>query len=773
MSKYRKPVYAGNIYGGVFLVILSILFFLSIIPGKEILESDYEILRNAELSFRDYVTLNFPLVSNLIGPFGAFFGFWFVFFTGSLFSHFVLLAVFILGLLKIFAPFNREYAIKALAVIFIGFFLNILLIALGHNVIFVNGVLVEGMYYILSRIFDTTGTAIISIALLLGFFIAITGTTFLLNLLSWVGRQFILFFSLFKLKRETGDKERVKAKPARVKELKNRKASRTIADNRETKVKPTITDHIGSDVPDPVEESGEIGKNFDIKDYTEVTPAVSRKRKRGETGEEENEQGEYQKPDIEEFLKSSAKVLARDREEMEATIKSTSSILIEKLAQFGVEAEVVNVNIGPIITQYELKPAPSVKVSRFLALADDLALAIKSRSIRVQAPIPGKGLIGIEVPNREREMIYLKDVLLSEQMEKTKSKLAFALGKDIVGSPVVADLAAMPHLLIAGSTGSGKSVCINSIICSLLFRAAPEELRLVLIDPKRIELSGYEGIPHLIRDVVSDVDEALIVLNWAVSEMERRYELLQHYNVRDINLYNKKIRELMAKEEESFEETLPYIIIVIDEFADLMMRSGRDIEMPITRLAQLARAIGIHLVLATQRPSIKVITGLIKANFPSRIAFQVAQKIDSRVILDMNGAENLLGRGDMLYIPPTKGQAERIHGAFIADDEIEALIAYLRTQPKPEQKIEITKEETEGVELVDFDDELFIDAARLVVSTDTASVSMLQRHFKIGYARAGRLIDMLERAKIIGKYVGSKSRDVIATQEVLDAYGID
>jgi|GEM_PF-171512 len=773
MSKYRKPVYAGNIYGGVFLVILSILFFLSIIPGKEMLETDYEILRNAGLSFLDYITLNFPTVNNLIGPFGAFFGFWFIFFTGNFFSYFVLLAVFILGLLRIFAPYSKEFVIKAVAIIFIGFFLNVLLMALGESFFYPNGILVEGMYYILSRIFDTTGTAIISIALLLGFIIAIIGTTILLGFLRWLGGLFVGLFSLFTVKSESLPKDKKKLKPIKAKELKSRKVRGEITDSLDSAVKPTITDHAGPEVPDSVEELDEAAKSFDIKDFTEATPAVSRKRKKGKQSDEDSEQDEYQKPEIERFLQSSARVLIRDREEMESTIKNTSRILIEKLAQFGVDAEVVNVNIGPIITQYELKPAPNVKVSRFHSLADDLALAIKSRSIRVQAPIPGRGLIGIEVPNKEREMIYLKDILLSEQMEKTNSKLAFALGKDIVGTPVVADLAGMPHLLIAGSTGSGKSVCINSIICSLLFRATPEELRLVLIDPKRIELSGYEGIPHLIRDVVSDADEALIVLNWAVSEMERRYELLQHYNVRDINLYNKKIRELMAKEDDSFEETLPYIIIVIDEFADLMMRSGREIEMPITRLAQLARAIGIHLVLATQRPSIKVITGLIKANFPSRIAFQVAQKIDSRVILDMNGAENLLGRGDMLYIPPTKGQAERIHGAFIADNEIEDLIAYLRTQPKPEQKIEITKEETEGVELVDYDDELFIDAARLVVSSDTASVSMLQRHFKIGYARAGRLIDMLERAKIIGKYVGSKSRDVIATQEVLDAYGID
>ncbi len=771
MRNNKKLSYFGHIYGGIFLAILALLFFLSIIPGKIMLEEDYGILKNSGMSILDYLTLNFPRVNNLIGPFGAFFGYWFFFLTGQLFSQFILLALLLLGLIRIFFPYRREYKIKAISVIFLGFFLNIALLAIGQDYFSTSGIIIETCHNILFKIFNSTGTAIISFALLIGFFIAIVGTSFVINFLRWLGKALAGVFDFLTLKRgpEEQSKERFRVTKARNEGIEE--PVETKKGKRDKKSIPTITDHVeynenGEEVPDLV--------HLDDSDQSYKEPQKEKKSKRKPfiPLEEEN-QGDYQKPSIEEFLTSSAQVLVRDREEMEKIITQTSRILIEKLAQFGVEAEVVNVNIGPIITQYELKPAPHVKVSRFLALADDLSLAIKSRSIRIQAPIPGRGLIGIEVPNKERETIYLKDILLSEQMLRNPSKLAIALGKDITGTPVVTDLAGMPHLLIAGATGSGKSVCINSIICSLLFRSNPEELRLVLIDPKRIELSGYEGIPHLIQDVVSDAEEALIVLNWAVTEMERRYELLQHYGVRDINAYNKKIKELIVGEDQPFEETLPYIIIIVDEFADLIMRSGRDIELPITRLAQLARAIGIHLVLATQRPSIKIITGLIKANFPSRIAFQVAQKIDSRVILDMNGAETLLGKGDMLFIPPTKGQAERIHGAYVADGDIERLIEYLRTQPKPEQKIEIISESSDDLELVEYDDELFIDAAKLVISADTASVSMLQRHFKIGYARAGRLIDMLERARIIGKYAGSKSREVIATQEVLDAYGIN
>ncbi|MDO9578444.1 MAG: DNA translocase FtsK, partial [Candidatus Cloacimonadales bacterium] len=521
---------------------------------------------------------------------------------------------------------------------------------------------------------------------------------------------------------------------------------------------PKITDHAALD---------EKKEDFAEKEKPKIQPRKLTQDK-GEVPDEPTRK--YEKPLIEDFL-TSIQPSRQAREEIEANIRNVSKILIEKLAEFGVEAEVINVNIGPIITQYEIKPAPGVKVNKFHALSDDLALAIKATSIRIQAPIPGRGLVGIEIPNIKRDTIFLKDILLSEEMKKHDSLLTFGLGKDISGRPVVADLAQMPHLLIAGATGSGKSVCVNSIICSLLFRTTPDELRLILIDPKRIELSGFNGIPHLIQEVVTDNEDALSALNWAVAEMEKRYELLQRYKVKHLKAYNSAIKKLKEKDEEIEDDILPYIIIIVDELADLMMTVGRDIERPITRLAQMARAIGIHLILATQRPSIKVITGVIKANFPSRIAFQVSSKIDSRVIIDANGAEKLLGMGDSLFLPPGKGETDRIHGAFILPQEILDLINYLKTQPKPEQEIRIIADEDVELGEFDYDDELFPEAAVCVVTAGQASVSMLQRHFKIGYARAGRLIDMLEKSGIIGPHVGSKSREVIATEEDMKIYG--
>ncbi len=413
-----------------------------------------------------------------------------------------------------------------------------------------------------------------------------------------------------------------------------------------------------------------------------------------------------------------------------------------------------------------MEPAKGIKVNKFVSLADDLALAIKAKSIRVQAPIPGRGLIGIEIPNLTRDMIYLRDILLCEEARNNQNKLVFGLGKDISGTPLVADLAKMPHLLIAGATGSGKSVCINTIIMSLILRTTPDDLRLVLIDPKRVELAGYNELPHLIGNVVTDPDTALETMYWAVKEMERRYELLQEAKARDIISYNEK-----AAEGEEL-EPLPFIVIIVDEFADLIMTSGKEIEMPITRLAQMARAVGIHLILATQRPSIKVITGIIKANFPARIAFQVSSRVDSRVILDAIGAERLLGQGDMLFMPPGKAMSERIHGAFVSDHEIARVTEFLSMQPKPKQEFSISTKEEGELGSIDYDDELFPEAARVIVRSGTASVSMLQRHFKIGYARAGRLIDLLERARIIGPHLGSKSRDVLADRDYLEQIGL-
>jgi S-DNA-T family DNA segregation ATPase FtsK/SpoIIIE len=519
-------------------------------------------------------------------------------------------------------------------------------------------------------------------------------------------------------------------------------------------VQPVIQNHAQQNLnPEPMEHENKKAK-------------PDNRKRQIEPEEDDDDDREYIMPSISDFLESPVKLSDRDRKEIENQILGTSQILKNKLAEFGIEAEVRNVNIGPIITQYELEPAKGIKVSKFSSLADDLALAIKAKSIRVQAPIPGRGLIGIEIPNLARDMIYLRDLLLSEEMRAMHSKLAFGLGKDIAGKPLVADLSKMPHLLIAGATGSGKSVCINTIIMSLIMRSRPDELRLILIDPKRVELAGYNDLPHLIGQVVTDADTALETMYWAVKEMERRYELLQEAKVRDILGYNEK-----SGEGEELEK-LPYIVIIVDEFADLIMTSGKDIELPITRLAQMARAVGIHLILATQRPSIKVITGIIKANFPARIAFQVSSRVDSRVILDMIGAERLLGNGDMLFLPPGKAVPERIHGAFVSDHEIARTCDFLAMQPKPKQDFNLKVESQSDMGFFEYDDELFPEAAKVIVSSGTASVSMLQRHFKIGYARAGRLIDLLERARVIGPHLGSKSRDVTANREDLIRIGV-
>lgn len=530
------------------------------------------------------------------------------------------------------------------------------------------------------------------------------------------------------------------------------------------------------DYADNLAKSATNESHFQIHQQ-EKSNLVAYKRNRAETVVSDSGSVEkFIKPDINKFLTIGKSVTDCDKNETEANIKRTSGVLKDKLAEFGIEAEVVNVNIGPIITQYELKPAPGVKVNRFNSYADDLSLALKASSIRIQAPIPGRGLVGIEIPNKQRDIIYLKEILLSEEMKNNDNTLTIGLGKDISGRAVVADLSKMPHLLIAGATGSGKSVCINTIIMSLLFRTTPEEVRLILIDPKRVELAGYGSVPHLWTDVVTDPEESLETFKWAVDEMERRYGQMQELGVRDRESFNKKVAKINAKlktGEEAEHQLMPYIVIIVDEFADLIMTAGKEIELPITRLAQMARAVGMHLVLATQRPSIKVITGIIKANFPARIAFQVSSRVDSRVILDEMGAEKLLGKGDMLFVPPGTSRIQRIHGAFVSDSEINQVIDYLETQPKPAFRMEKIVTDLDDMEAFDYDDELFVDAARLVIASDVASVSMLQRSFKIGYARAGRLIDMLEQANIVGPHQGSKSREVTATAEDLKIYVTD
>jgi S-DNA-T family DNA segregation ATPase FtsK/SpoIIIE len=449
------------------------------------------------------------------------------------------------------------------------------------------------------------------------------------------------------------------------------------------------------------------------------------------------------------------------------------------LADYLVKGRVAAIHPGPVVTMYEFVPAPGIKLSKITALSSDLAMALEALRVRIVAPIPGKAAVGIEVPNRSRETVFLKEILADEGFRVAKSKLTMALGKDISGAPVNVDLAKMPHLLVAGTTGSGKSVSVNAMVCSLLVNASPDEVKMIMIDPKMLELSIYEGIPHLLLPVVTEPKKANLALKWAVDEMERRYDLISKAGVRDIFGYNKKIEKQLeiieAEQQELFGDDdyevaekplkLPYIVVLIDEFADLMMVASKEVETSVARIAQKARAAGIHLILATQRPSVDVITGLIKANFPSRIAFQVASRIDSRTILDQQGAENLLGMGDMLFTD--RGQAlRRVHGALITDSEIHRVVEHLKQQGKPIYDMDILKpREEEGEEPVeeDMSDELYDQAVRIVAETRQASISMVQRRLRIGYNRAARMIERMEREGIVGPADGVKGREVLIT----------
>jgi S-DNA-T family DNA segregation ATPase FtsK/SpoIIIE len=454
-----------------------------------------------------------------------------------------------------------------------------------------------------------------------------------------------------------------------------------------------------------------------------------------------------------------------------ARLYEKGRVLQAKCGEFGVMGTVKEIHPGPVVTTYEFKPHAGVKYSKIVGLADDLALALEAESIRIDR-VSGKGNVGIELPNEVRETIYLREILESEAFVRSASRLTLALGKTVDGETHVTDLTAMPHLLIAGSTGTGKSVGLNCMIASMLFKAAPEEVRLVLIDPKRLELGVYEDVPHLLTPVVTDPKIAANVLKWAVTEMEKRIRRLASEGVRNIEQFNSIIRAEKGASSNGDEEARPlhYIVIVIDELADLMMVSSHEVEESITRLAQMARAVGIHLILATQRPSVDVLTGLIKANFPSRISFRVAARVDSRTILDSIGAEQLLGRGDMLFLPPGSARLTRIHGAYVSEKEVARLASFLRKVGKPVYDETVGKPERTAEQIeIDDRDELFDEAVRFVVQAGQASTSMLQRRFRIGFSRAGRLVDLMERDGIIGPADGSKPREIRVAADYFEA----
>jgi len=486
--------------------------------------------------------------------------------------------------------------------------------------------------------------------------------------------------------------------------------------------------------------------------------------------------GKYELPPLDLLVSAPEKEMHVDR----ADLEKKAYFLEEKLKEFDIKGNVVGIQPGPVITRFEIRPAPGVKISRFVSCQDDLALVLQAQRVRVVAPIPGKAAVGIEIPNEEPSLVTLRDVIASKAFHRSSSKLTLALGQTIEGHPYVTDLAQMPHLLVAGATGSGKSVCLNTIIASILYRAKPSEVKLVLIDPKKLELTPYKKLRHhhlttredLNEEVLTTVNNAVTALRSLEIEMEKRYRILAKAGVRNLDDYNRALKEgKIAKADGEDPKPLPYIVLVVDELADLMVMGAREVEEPIARLAQMSRAVGIHLILATQRPSVDVITGVIKANFPSRIAFQMAAKPDSRTVLDRNGAEKLLGRGDMLFLHPREAEPLRIHGAFVSTEEIQHIVDYVSRQPRDEVWHLPSLGSTERTARAGGRgerDELFREAAKLVIRHQQGSASLLQRRLRVGYARAGRLIDELEDAGLLGPFDGSKAREVLVDETAVD-----
>jgi len=581
----------------------------------------------------------------------------------------------------------------------------------------------------------------------------------------------------------------LKDQPAQLRVWREQRARRERVSDRRG---PEIEDGFGEPDPAPV------AKRSHVIEPDEVTTPAPRALRAGEpdivdheeerTKQRKPEQekfefrdegpvGPFQLPDVAIFTKPETGERSYDRE----SLLMNSKILEKKLADFGVEGRVVRVHPGPVITMYEFEPAAGIKVGRIVNLTDDLTMALRAISIRIIAPLPGKSVVGIEVPNASRDIVYLRTILEADVLRKSDSPLTVAMGMDIFGAPVVADLAKMPHVLVAGSTGTGKSVFLNSLLASLLCRATPDQLKLLLVDPKLLELSIYEGVPHLIADVVTNPKRAAAALQGVVRKMEERYQMMSSVQVRNISQFNEKAREKIAAGEEGFQlkprqgETtveeiawaeMPYIVVVIDELADLMVMVAKDVEESLQRLAQMARAAGIHLVLATQRPSVDVLTGVIKANFPSRVSFQVSSAIDSRTILDQKGAENLLGMGDMLFLPPGTSTLQRVHGSFVSEKEVVQLVDFLKEQGKPvfdEELVRFTENGPDGAsggaEGEDVD-EMFDQAVAIVAESRKPSISYIQRRLKIGYNRAARMIEQMENSGMIGPQVGTRPREV-------------
>jgi len=630
----------------------------------------------------------------------------------------------------------------------------------------IGSVLFALFYYL----FDEAGTKIIAFVLIIIGLILLTGKT----VGEAVGKICLSLFEFSKKQWNAFTEDLAKWKEDRREKREARRAAaemeRVAEEAAEEAAGPIVTISSSNQVEEEIIQPSEpLISSFTERAYVDEVPSASSsttnqvKSREEEPVEElappitftEVENVDYELPPIK-ILKQPRKTDQSGEYEL---IHANAAKLERTFQSFGVKARVTQVHLGPAVTKYEVHPDVGVKVSKIVSLSDDLALALAAKDIRIEAPIPGKSAIGIEVPNSEVAMVSLREVLESKQNDKPDSKLMIGLGRDITGEAVLAELNKMPHLLVAGATGSGKSVCINGIITSILMRAKPHEVKMMMIDPKMVELNVYNGIPHLLAPVVTNPKKASQALQKVVSEMERRYELFSHTGTRNIEGYNEHIRRYNT-EEEAKQPLLPYIVVIVDELADLMMVASSDVEDAITRLAQMARAAGIHLIIATQRPSVDVITGVIKANIPSRIAFAVSSMTDSRTILDMGGAEKLLGRGDMLFLPVGASKPIRVQGAFLSDDEVEEVVNFVIEQQKAQYQEEMIPDEIPET-TAEVEDELYNEAVDLILEMQTASVSMLQRRFRIGYTRAARLIDEMELRGVVGPYEGSKPRAVL------------
>ncbi|MFF5398146.1 DNA translocase FtsK [Peribacillus butanolivorans] len=616
-------------------------------------------------------------------------------------------------------------------------------------------------------LFDEAGSKIVSFLFIIVGGVLLTGKTLgetLGKFFMGLGGFFIKQWSAFRddMKTWNDDKKEKKKNPVKKKKREKESVEETVqAIQTEDETQQMATERIISSFADKA--YGDETEVLPVK----ATPSVESTEEQDDAVPPMNfteiENKEYLLPPLSLLLQPKK----TDQSGEYQLIHENAAKLERTFHSFGVKARVTQVHLGPAVTKYEVHPDVGVKVSKIVSLSDDLALALAAKDIRIEAPIPGKSAIGIEVPNSEVAMVSLREVLEAKEVDKPDAKLQIGLGRNISGEAVKAELNKMPHLLVAGATGSGKSVCINGIITSILMRAKPHEVKMMMIDPKMVELNVYNGIPHLLAPVVTNPKKAAQALQKVVSEMERRYELFSHSGTRNIEGYNDYINRYNI-EEDAKQPLLPYIVVIVDELADLMMVASNDVEDAITRLAQMARAAGIHLIIATQRPSVDVITGVIKANIPSRIAFSVSSMTDSRTILDMGGAEKLLGRGDMLFLPAGASKPVRVQGAFLSDHEVEEVVTYVISQQKAQYNEEMIPDEIQETSSGEVEDSLYGDAVSLIIEMQTASVSMLQRRFRIGYTRAARLIDEMEARGIVGPYEGSKPRNVLLSKDEQD-----